>query len=174
MSSSVNLLGKYYKYITRSDKDEISLDEEISYAKTYTKIQEIRFSQRIKVVFEDLIGEYSKNIMVPRLIIQPLIENAFKYGLKNKISSGLLNAHFTLEKSILNFCVEDNGDINDDQLAALRAKMQDYSNVETTGLINIQKRIKLNFGQDSGIEIDRSSLDGLKVNIRIILNDKRY
>jgi len=80
-------LGEYFRFVTRSAADEVPLSAEVNHARVYTEIQAMRFSNRIKVYFDDMPEEYSK-IQVPRLILQPIIENAFVHGLEKNLLMG--------------------------------------------------------------------------------------
>ncbi|WP_239566178.1 sensor histidine kinase [Paenibacillus sacheonensis] len=70
-------LGEYFQFVTRNASDEVTLEQEVSHARTYCDIQSIRFSNRIRVAFEELPPAYAQE-KVPRLILQPILENAFE------------------------------------------------------------------------------------------------
>ena len=74
-------LGSYYQYITRSASDEVSLLDEYNHAKTYCNIQQMRFHNRLELKMAPLPEAFA-GYRVPRLIMQPIIENAFEHGLK--------------------------------------------------------------------------------------------
>jgi two-component system sensor histidine kinase YesM len=161
-------LGNYFRFITRSADDEVPLRRELEHARIYTDIQTIRFSSRLSVDFEELPGEF-RNLAVPRLILQPIIENAFEHGLENKVSAGLLHIGFRQDGGLLAIIVEDNGDSLEDaeiqRLAGILAG--DDNQIESTGIINIHRRLRLKFGADSGLSVSRSALGGFKVEVRI-------
>lgn len=165
-------LGSYFKVITRNAADEIPLSQEVEHAKTYCSIQGIRFSRRITIDFGNLPDEFS-TILVPRLILQPIIENAFEHGLRDKVSNGLLYISFERIENGLSIIVEDNGDdLFVDQLEKLRSDIVNLDeDIENTALINIHKRISLHFGEDSGITLTRGNSGGLKVIIRIRISE---
>lgn len=76
-----NMLGEYFRFITRNGKDHVPLKEEVEHSRIYTEIQQLRFSRRIKVDFGQVPPEMEQ-IQVPRLIIQPIIENAYEHSLE--------------------------------------------------------------------------------------------
>jgi len=88
-------LGDYFEFITRDGAEEVALQSEVSHAQSYTEIQAIRFSNRIQVRFAEL-PKAAEAIMVPRLILQPIIENAFVHSLEKRAKGGLLEVDFTL------------------------------------------------------------------------------
>lgn len=160
-------LGKYFKFITRNAADEVILSNEVDHALVYAEIQSMSFSSRIKVQFMELPSEY-RNIIVPRLILQPLLENSFEHGLKDKIEAGLLNVCYKKENDILQIIVEDNGTIDDNVIEELEMKIKSEDKIiENTGIVNIHKRLKLKFGDQGGVSILRSELGGLKLVLSI-------
>ena len=166
-------LGGYFQYVTRNAADEVKLSQEIIHAGTYADIQARRFRNRIKVEFQALPHEFS-NIIVPRLIVQPLIENAFKHGLKDKLANGLLRIYYALDSGFLNICVEDNGDsLSEEDAAKLNQGLDDESPAsESTGIINIHRRLRLKYGNGSGLKFSIGEMKGLKAVIMIKLEDK--
>lgn len=163
-------LGDYFQFVTRSAADEVPLSREVSHARTYCDIQGMRFSNRIRIEFDELPARYT-DIRVPRLIIQPIVENAFEYGLEMKEENGLLKIMFVEEGQKLCILIEDNGEgINDEEIEKLQRSIAAEGNeIETTGTVNIHRRIQLKFGHDSGVFVSRGELGGLKVSIYITL-----
>lgn len=163
-------LGEYFRFITRSASDQVELQNEVSHARIYTDIQASRFSNRIKVEFAELPPDLAK-IMVPRLILQPVIENSFEYGLENKESDGKLVVNFKKDGRILLISIEDNGEnISDEGIYTLQKQIEQIDDkIETTAFINIHRRIRLIFGENSGLILSRSALGGLKTELRFEL-----
>lgn len=161
-------LGEYFQFITRNAADDVPLSKEINHARTYCDIQAMRFSNRIKVEFDELPDAYS-DFKVPRLIIQPVIENAFEHGLEKKEENGLLQIKFDISDQKLCIIIEDNGDeISDPDIDEISSKINSVGDeIEATGVINIHRRIRLKFGGQSGITVSRGSIGGLKVVIEI-------
>lgn len=160
------MLGEYFQFVTRNASDLVSLEQEIHHARMYTEIQAMRFSRRIGVRF-DALSEELKKVSVPRLIVQPIIENAFKHSLEKKSMEGLIIIRFAQEGPDIRIIVEDNGDrLSDDTLVQLKESLNVYrEQAETTGLVNIHRRIRITFGEESGLLADRSELGGLRVTI---------
>lgn len=161
-------LGEYFRFVTRSASDDIPLADEVHHAQVYANIQAMRFSKRIHIEFSELPGEFA-GLLVPRLIIQPIIENSFKHSLEKKGSNGLIRVCFEKAQSELRIVVEDNGeDLTDTDLDLLqKALNDDGEDSEVTGIINIHRRIRLVFGMESGLQVLRSELGGLKAVIMV-------
>ena len=170
LMSFLQQLGSYFKFITRNSEDEVTLSREIEHARTYTNIQALRFSRRITIKFDQLPDRF-KNFMVPRLIVQPIIENSFKYGLENKESDGLLLIRFRESTSFLHIIIEDNGSgMNHADIVRLKNNLEEKQyEGEMTGIINIHRRLQLKFGGRSGLDISNSETGGLKVTIKLEL-----
>ncbi|MGN7456896.1 sensor histidine kinase [Paenibacillus pasadenensis] len=167
-----NMLGEYFRFITRSGADLVPLAEETRHSRMYTEIQELRFSRRIAVEFGEL-PETMRTISVPRLIIQPIIENAYEHSLEKVTEEGLLRVSFEREEDEARIVVENNGEpIGESLLEELRRRLGSSSDsYEMTGMINIHRRILLTYGEGSGLSLSRSELGGLKVAIRIRLKE---
>jgi len=161
-------LGKYFRYITRNSSDYVPLIDEINHVKMYANIQLIRFPKRFEIQFEECPDKYV-NFKVPRLILQPLIENAFEHGVGKKNDNGLIVVGFQMDEKGLTIIVEDNGDDLSEQDIIDLKKSFSYTGeeIEITGIINIYRRIKLIYGEESGLEISRSRLGGLKVMLKV-------
>ena len=157
-------IGRYFRYITRSARDSVPLREEAAHARSYCEIQRIRF-ENIEIMFEEVPEAYA-DFVVPRLILQPLIENAYLYGLENKEGAGTLEVRFREEEGGLSMEVEDDGGgMSEERLEALRRDLQGQEGLETTGIINIHRRLKLFFGEEAGISLAQNERNGLKVAV---------
>ncbi|MDG0809898.1 sensor histidine kinase [Cohnella rhizosphaerae] len=162
-------LGSYFQFITRNGAETVTLEQEMKHASSYVEIQKFRFSGTIEVEQEELPAEWAQ-AEVPRLIVQPLIENAYLHGLENKTSDGRLRIGFREEPDgRLRIGIEDNGEELDDlQLERLRKSVSAADRaIETTGLLNIHRRLQLKFGPDCGLSLSRSALGGLKAELTI-------
>lgn len=168
-------LGNYFKYITRNAEDEVWLCKEVEHARTYANIQALRFSNRIAIQFDEVPEKFC-HFPVPRLIIQPIIENSFKYGLENKASEGFLRISFAESDGFLQLIAEDNGSgMNSYELYALRETLYDKEHLtEATGIVNIHRRLQLKFGENSGLSVTNSELGGLKVIINIEISGGKH
>lgn len=158
-----NHLGNYFKYLSRDQSDDISLAEEAAHAQSYAAIQGTRFASRLEVHFQPL-PEHWRNFRVPRLILQPLLENAFKYGLEDKAEDGKLRVSFREEGRNLRILVEDNGEKPVD-LTAIRDSLEENDPQVISGMANIHRRLRIYFHGRSGLQITKSELGGLAVVI---------
>jgi two-component system, sensor histidine kinase YesM len=159
-----SFLGQYFQYVTRNAKDEMPLYKEVEHARNYLEIQAIRFS-KISIEFEELPEKY-KNFLVPRLILQPIIENTFEHGFNKNVNQRVICVRFNEDSEGLYCIIEDNGNNADkEELDKLSQCLTEGNirEIESTGLININKRIRLKFGGRSGLSVSRGEMGGWKV-----------
>lgn len=170
----VDHLGNYFQFITRNASEEIPLKKEIFHAHTYSEIQSVRFGDRIQIIFENLPEQFS-DLKVPRLILQPLIENSIVHGFKNKETDCIIHLSYRNEENFLYIMVNDNGaGIGDEKLEKLNQILEKNNTeieVESTAVININSRVRMTFGQESGLILHRNSMGGLCAGILIKLGD---
>ena len=140
--------------------------------RSYLNIQSMRFGKRMQVQMEELPEEL-KPIRVPRLILQPVVENYVKYGYEIVGNTGVLTIAF--EKKEKGFCIIVSGgcaEIEEYRLSELREHLaSEEDKVEVTGLINIHRRLKLKFGEGSGIDLKRDA-EGRLITC-LTVNDRR-
>lgn len=159
------LLGNYFKFLTRNGSDEIELAQELEHAQCYGEIQATRFRQRIEIEFEAIPERY-RTMKVPRLILQPLLENSFEHGLENKTENGLLRMRFEETPEMLFIHIEDNGEeLTDERLRMMQESLEANDTEEITGIVNIHRRLQLYFMGNAGLYPKRSTLGGLDISV---------
>jgi two-component system sensor histidine kinase YesM len=166
-------LGEFFQYITRNAQETVNLGEELQHARIYARIQISRFSSRLSMLFGELPPEYH-TMIVDRLIIQPIIENAFEHGLKNKEKNGMLRVVFEGHGDSLAVSIEDNGDeLRDDDIERLNVLVKRTDDefaadsAEITGLVNIHRRIVYRMGKGAGLGFTRGESGGLMVTMTL-------
>ncbi|WP_178018707.1 sensor histidine kinase [uncultured Paenibacillus sp.] len=158
-------LAKYYQFMTRRESGDVRLAEEVEHSRVYADIQKMRFGERIQIRFGE-VPPSAANRLVPRLILQPLVENVFEHGISSLAEEGIIQVDFADEDGKLTVCVEDNGGISEAEIEAIRQSLKQPFG-EVSGIVNIHKRLRLLFGETSGIGVDRSGLGGLKITLTI-------
>ncbi|WP_391574760.1 sensor histidine kinase [Cohnella sp.] len=117
--------------------------------------------------FEEIPSRW-RDRQIPKLIVQPLLENAYQHGLEDRDGPGFIRVGFIENEQFLTIIVEDNGDLTDEQLAkinGLLAKKQ--SPGENAGLYNVKRRIQLYFGEEGVMVAGRSLSGGLRIELRL-------
>ena len=146
----------------------VSLAEDVKHAQTYAEIQRMRFSKRLQIDFPDC-PEANASLLVPRLILQPILENAFEHGVGKRPQAGKIQVTYLDRGNRLMIRVADNGqDLSDEQIKRIQAALEETSEmIEITGMRNIHRRLRLVYGQESGLTIERSEMGGLSVTLTI-------
>jgi two-component system sensor histidine kinase YesM len=153
-------LSNFYRYITRDAQIEVPLLDEVIHADRYAKIQSLRFKKRITVEFDNLPLEYEK-LKVPKLILQPLLENAFDHGLKDVEKNGKLTVSFAENSDSFTITVQDNGEGMTGVAFSELLQRMNGQHTETTGVVNIHKRLQLHFGNDYGLRVSQIESGGM-------------
>ncbi|MEK4462397.1 histidine kinase [Paenibacillus sp. FSL H8-0315] len=164
-------LGQYFRYMTRDSAQEVTLQQEQEHALVYLAIQRIRFGARIRAEVDEIAAD-CRDIKVPRVLLQPIIENVFEHGLKQKSSNGLLKMSYEKVEHTLTIIIEDNGDsLSEDKLNLLQRQFSEQNAIqgEITGLLNVNQRLRIKFGSPYGLMAERSSLGGLCVRVNLPL-----
>ncbi|WP_062318850.1 sensor histidine kinase [Paenibacillus pabuli] len=165
-------LGQYFRYMSRDSHSEVSLGEEVDHALIYASIQKIRFGSRVQLQLEELSKEY-RDIAIPRVIIQPIVENVFEHALAKRSQGGILKLSYQVDHHKLSIRIEDDGDqLTDEVLSNLQASFQEsanqrHGNEEITGLMNVNQRLQIKFGAGYGLCAQRSELGGLCMILNI-------
>lgn len=165
-------LGEHYKYMTRNTRSTIKLGEEYEHVKNYASIQEMRYSGRLDIQMPVLPCAL-RDIDVPRMILQPVIENSIKYGaMYENIHFGIVEVNIEDKEDLIIITVEDNGtSITDKDIDKLQMSLQDMSDdIEVTGLININRRLNIVYGPEGGVSVGRSAKGGLRVSLSFYKN----
>jgi len=162
----IDMLGDLFRAAVRNKTLLVPLQEEIDYARAYATLQCIRFDGMLDVQFE--MNDEVSGIMVPKLIIQPIIENAIVHGKRNDKGKLYISVKaYTSDKQLI-IEVRNNGNsIEPVKLAQLQDQLNNNENSEGIGLINVNRRLRLHFGSVYGAKIENCSEGGILVTLNI-------
>ncbi|GFI15907.1 sensor histidine kinase BtsS [Lachnospiraceae bacterium] len=166
--SMVGNLSEFFRTSLNQGKDIISIREEIQHVRSYLEIQQVRYQDILK--YEIQVPKELNKYMIPKITIQPLVENALYHGIKNKRGPGRITVGAKREEEYFVIFIEDNGiGINKERLEQVRNKIlyKTSAGNDIYGLYNVNERIRLNFGEKYGISIE--SIYGEKTTVSIIL-----
>lgn len=164
ISEFLTYLSDYYRYITRNASMEVDMEAEDGHARRYVQIQLVRFKKRISATFAPLPEKY-RRLKVPRLILQPLLENAFNHGLKDTAADGVLEVWYEERRGKFLVFVEDNGTgMRQEEIEKLREKLLQADDflVERSGVVNIHQRLRIRFGPDYGLQVEKREQGGTR------------
>ena len=161
-------LGKYFRYITKADGSLLTLESEYDHAVTYLKIQLMRFGETIQAEIPP-VPEELKQHRVPKLFLQPVLENCIVHGMTGSSGIVRIRISFAADGGEVSVTVENSGDGFDPELpkTLTRRLENDTDGSRTTGLVNVHRRLKLCYGTHGGVELSVSDLGGLMVKLRI-------
>ena len=164
----VTSLAKYYRFINKELDQNIPLEREVAHMVNYLDIQQMRFGDKITVEREELPKDL-REVKVPKLILQPIVENAYNYGLKNKLSDGIMRIRYEAEGRDLRLIIEDNGsEMSEEKLLQLRKQIQEHDGASIGhAMTNIQRRLSLAYGPGGFVELSIGELGGLKVTLHV-------
>lgn len=171
ISSVVYSLANFYKLSLNKGKYIVPISDEISHVTYYMKIQDLRFSGEIRFLtdIDPVILQYS----IPKITLQPIVENALFHGiLEKKSKSGQITIHGILAEDNVLLIVEDDGvGIPSDQLNVLLEADNSEAHADDSGshygLRNINKRIRLQYGEEYGLSFESIPGEGTKVVLRL-------
>ena len=157
------------EYLIYRQNDIVSIMDELDYIRRYLRIQEIRYGGNFTVRWHVAAGVGEYRIM--KLLIQPVVENAIKYGLADCMQGGILSIDCHFEGKSIVFEISDNGaGIREADLVALRKRLEnerDEENEKSIGLPNVQGRIRLRYGEAYGLKIESTEDVGTRVTVTI-------
>jgi len=158
-------LGQYFMFLTRNGREYLPLKEELEHAWGYARIQHVRFRNRLNLQLDELEESWRK-IMVPRLIVQPVFENVFKYVVGKSRDFVTIHMGFVYEEDAIRIIIENSGEITDEELSAIEEKLGKVDD-EIHGMANIHQRLMLIYNGEGGVELGRSQLGGLRVTLKL-------
>lgn len=164
MAALIDLLKKTLSV----DDDFITLKEEFESTEKYLVLQQIRYGDKIH--FECDMEPETENCLVPALIIQPIVENAIFHGIEAKEEPGLIVVESTIMDEALLITVSDDGiGMNEQELRQLyeRFDNREYQNGKSIGIMNVQNRIKINFGEKYGLTVESETGIGTSVTMKL-------
>jgi two-component system sensor histidine kinase YesM len=158
-------LGEYYRYMTRTDKDMVPLRSELDLIRNYVSILNLR-KPRIDYVAD--IDEELMDLDIPRLLLQPLVENAVRHGIEPKTGRGTLRITGRRHTDGFVLAVEDDGvGMTDETLSRLRGELKGPKSEEGGyGVWNVKQRFVRKFGPGAVVEIDSKPGEGTTVTLR--------
>ena len=154
-------LANYFRLSLSNGHEKIPLKDEIMHTKEYLFIQKQRYEDKLSYFF-NIEDESLLSIEVPKIIIQPIVENSIYHGIKNLSGNGIITIDVYRQNSTVNISVKDNG------IGFEKAKQFKKSKTGGVGFQNVDKRIKFYYGKNYGVFINKDSkTEGAEVIIKI-------
>lgn len=158
-------LSKYYRKTTRVENQTIKLQEELDLIHSYLEIYKLRMS---RLDYRIEIPASMKQLSIPRLILQPIVENAIIHGIEQKKTSSMLRITGEMKDRVCQIHVEEDGfGMTGEEMESLTRKLETPLYEEMgCGLWNVHQRLNIKYGEGSGLTFSRSELGGVRVTIR--------
>lgn len=162
----VEHLSSFFHTSLNQGKELVTLRDEVMHITSYLSIQQVRYQDILK--YEIDIPEEILNCEMPKLSLQPLVENALYHGIKEKRGGGTITV---TGKIIDGKCVievsDDGKGMSRERLSEVRLELDDFnkSNRSIYGMYNVNQRIRLNYGAEYGITVVSNEKVGTKTSI---------
>ena len=165
--SMVTALANLFRISLSQGKTIITIAEEFQHAKNYISIQKVRYKNKFEVEFS--LDEKLKDYLTIKLVIQPILENAIYYGMEAMDGDGEILVRGYEKDGDIYIDIIDNGiGMPPEQVEILlKEGVQKRKRGSGIGLINVDQRIKLYFGEDYGLHIESEPDEGTKVTIHL-------
>jgi two-component system LytT family sensor kinase len=153
-SRMLELLGDVLRQVLRADQpQEIPLADELAFLERYLAIEQVRFSDRLRVIWS--IQPDARGALVPGFVLQPIVENAVKHGVARRADAGRIEIAARVDNGELELSVEDDG-------VGFGAMQK-----EGVGLSNTRERLATMYGAAGRLEISRAASGGTLLILRI-------
>lgn len=149
----------------------IPLSEGIEHASIYMDVINFRHSDKIQLILETEVND--QKVYIPQFMLQPIMENAVVHAFGDASRGYLIRIHSFTEGNDLHILVEDNGKgMTEEELASLRCSLnREEVTDESIGLVNVNQRIRLFYGESYGIHISSAPGKGTQISILLPLRD---
>lgn len=167
IAAATETLANYFRYCINSHGEPVHLFEELENVKNYFAIIRFRFYDRMKLII-DIDDEEILQSYLPRMTLQPLVENAVNHGFENKLSDAVVTISAQRSEEIVYLRISDNGcGMNEEALSRLQERLSAPPEKIASGksrhgvaLPNIHYRLKLMFGEGFGLHIESVENEG--------------
>ena len=167
----VNMVGNlsdFFRLSLNKGKEIVFVREELQHVRSYLEIQKIRYQDILH--FDINVPENILDYRIPKLSVQPVVENALYHGIKNKRGGGKIVVTGEEKEDFYSITVEDDGKgMSQERLREIRKAIQEGLPDQNVvyGLYNVNERIRLNYGEEYGIHIESIPEQGTRVVIRL-------
>lgn len=150
-------LSNLLRYSLDGSREQVTLEEDLGHLNNYLSILEKRFGSRFEYKID--IAPECMQCLIPKLVLQPMIENSVKYGFGNQLNLHVELKAYIHEDKLIMICRDDGVGMSATMVESLRALMtKKEAPGKHSGLYNIHRRIQLLYGHPYGVEI--RSLEG--------------
>ncbi|WP_238590934.1 cache domain-containing sensor histidine kinase [Paenibacillus beijingensis] len=169
----IMLLGKMMRYSMNTAEEFVAISQEISHTSAYLELQKQRFGSKLTYQIE--VQPATEQILVPKMIVQPIVENVFKHAFDPIGGELAVDIETELQDGFVRIRIIDNGPgMSPDKREQIEARLSRQSDAFLTaaisdhiGLANVYARMLLYFGDRAGITLEPGEAGGLTVTLHI-------
>lgn len=180
----ISALAKMMHYSMHNSDSTVTLKDELEHVNAYMELQKERFENRFSYTSE--VPDHLLHLKVPKLILQPIMENYFKHGLSVTETDGRIRLQASQDKSFVFIVIENNGtSIPPGQLEGLSLELQRQAEAEfdadteadesvrnelipaTIGLHNVLARLRLVYGEAASLELENLEPVGVRIILKL-------
>lgn len=167
ISTMVKALAQYYRICLSEGKDIIPLRVELEHIRNYLIIQNMRYGNIITLV--EKVEEKYLSMMIPKLTLQPLVENSIYHGIRIKEGlTGTVEIEVCETEEAVLLTVKDNGGgMEPERIDYINQNISEMDRDVGYGITNINKRIELMCGEQYGLRFRQNEGEGICVEIRL-------
>ncbi|MBD2869035.1 cache domain-containing sensor histidine kinase [Paenibacillus arenilitoris] len=159
-------LSNILRYSISHSNEFVTVAEDMEQLDNYLKIQGMRFENKLHYEFD--IDKDMADMRIPKLLLQPLVENSIKYAFQEMSRDGAITIRGFMEEDDLVFEVADNGvGMTSEQVASLLAPSMDKGREGGLGIHLVRQRIKYGFGEEDGITIASAIGKGTSIIVKL-------
>ena len=158
-------LGKLLRSSIYNNETNVKLEKSLELVQSYLTIQKLRFSDKLEIEYD--IDESLLQIETPKLIIQPLVENAIIHGLSPKMGKWFLKLEIKKINNYIEINCIDNGIGFED--TNKMSNIESFANTNHVGIYNVYKRLKLEYNDNASLTFKKRSVEGTIATIKIPL-----
>ena len=159
-------LSGILRYSIRDMREEVKVREDLDNLQFYLNILQIRFNKRFS--YNIAVSEDIMDCLIPKLMLQPLLENAIKYGFGDREKLSVQIRGYQMQDELIFVCEDDGAGIDEEQLWVIQSYLKEDENKSNHyGLYNIHRRIKLLYKGNYGLDITSKKNEGTCVRMVI-------
>ena len=159
-------LAKLLRQSISNQNELVHVEEEVEYTRSYLTIQKMRYKDKLE--YEIKVDEEVLDKKIPKLVLQPLVENAIYHGIKYKETKGVVCIEGYQDGMHMVLKVSDDGiGMTEEQLSKIFEKRETDTRKNGVGVLNVHERIQLYYGEEYGLKFSSEEGQGTIVEVHI-------
>ena len=165
-SKMVLNLSTLLRYSISNNQEEVTVEEDIGYTENYMSILKLRFNHRFQYSID--IATDIEHCIIPKLLIQPMIENSIKYGFAGRDKLAVEITGYQENNQLVFICKDDGVGMPEEVLLEMQSILAQSDNKSNhTGLYNINRRLQIKYGKEYGIQIHSVQNEGTVLTVTL-------